>query len=197
MWEIVSKEQTANYARVNIQNIDDYWYTNIVGMIEKYTGWRYLNDATSVTERYHGTGTPFLAIHAPINTITSIVVSTATISSSLYSYDWNKVYLINDELNAGYAHNVFKQGIKNVVVNYNVGGTSSLPVHLSESLQQTMLMCLKELIAIPRNEGSDQTLRKYRPDRTMMPEEVLKSYGVHGKIQGIMKANLPMRLRVT
>lgn len=197
MWDIVSKEQTATYARVSIQNIDDYWYDNIVGMVEHFTGWRHLDEAQNIVTRCHGTGTPFLAIHAPINTITSIVVSQETISSSLYTYDWNKVYMINDDLNTGYANNFFKRGVKNVVVTYNVGGTSNLPTYLFESLQQSMLMCLKELIAIPRNEGSDQTLRKYRPDRTMMPEEVLKSYGVHGKIQGILKANLPMRLRVT
>ena len=53
------------------------------------------------------------------------------------------------------------------------------------------------MVAIPRNEGSDQVLRKYRPDRTMMPEEVLKSYGVHGKIMGIIQANLPRRIKVT
>lgn len=193
MWTIVTKEQSAEYARVNTLSIDDAWYDIMIGAIETYTGWHYLESPTDRIDRFHGTGTPYLLCKTPINSVSSIIVSGSSLSSSEYSAEWNKIYLIND----GTVSNIFKNGIKNVIVSYNVGGTNSLPSNYIESLRSTLLMCLKEFIAIPRNEGSDQTLRKYRPDRTMMPEEVLKSYGIHGKIQGIMKANLPSRIRVT
>jgi len=197
MWQIITKEQAAEFARVNVQSVDDIWYDNIVGIVERYTGWSHLEEAATITERFHGNGTPFLLCQHPINSVTSIQVSNSLLSSSSYIVDWSKIYLINDDVGNGIPLNVFKKGIKNILITYNAGGTDSLPSSYLQSLKNTLLLCLKEMIAIPRNEGSDQTLRKYRPDRTMAPEEVLQSYGIHGKIQGIIKTNLPNRIRVT
>lgn len=195
MWTIISKDRAAEFARVNVDSIDDLWYDEILGTIEVYTGWYSLENGIDVTERRHGSNSPLLLLKSPINSISSIIINGSLLSSSAYDYDWNKVYMINESSDAPLA--VFSKGIKNIIISYNVGGTDSLPSKYLNALQMTMLLCMKEYVAIPRGEGSDQTLRKYRPDRTQAPEEVLQSQGIHGKIQGILRVNLPSRIRVT
>lgn len=195
MWKIITKEEASEFARVSINSIDDIIYDTTLGLIEVHTGWRNLDDPINTIKYAHGIGSPILLLDAPINSITYIKIDGVTIDSSLYYADWNKVYMKNnsDRLSL----NVFPVGIGNIEVSYEQGGSETLPESYRQSLIATTLLCVKEMIAIPRNEGSDQVLKKYRPDRTMMPEETLKNYGVHGKIMGIIRANLPSRIRVT
>lgn len=194
MWQIISKDAAAQYARMAIGSIDDLWYDTTLGIIETYCGWSNLEEAVDITETMHGNNSPILIVKAPIVSVTSISVDGTIISPTLYKYNWNKIYMTNNSDRTSLS--VFQRGIMNVVVSYRVGGISSLPEHYQDALKATMLLCIKEMVAVPRNEGSDQTLRKYRPDRTMMPEETLKNYGIHGKIMGIVKAQLPGRIKV-
>lgn len=194
MWTLVTKEELATYARININNIDESWYEIVLGIIEDRTGWNYLEDAQDVVDIVHGNGSPILAVRSPINSVSSIVINGATLASSAYTFTWNKIYMVNNTDRTSLS--VFSPGISNIRLSYNIGGIDSLPNHYQQALRSTLLLCLKEFVAIPRNEGSDQILKKYRPDRTMMPEEVLQSYGLHGKISGIIKTQLPQRVRI-
>lgn len=194
MWTIVTKNDVAEYARINISNIDDSWYDIVLGIVENKTGWFSLENAVDVTETVHGNNSPIMVVKAPINSITSIVANNSIISPSTYTFTWNKIYMKNKTDRSTLS--VFPPGIANIDITYNVGGTDSLPPDYQENLRATLLLCLKEFVAVPRNEGSDQMLKKYRPDRTMMPEEVLQSYGLHGKISGIIKSLLPNGIRI-
>lgn len=194
MWNIISKSDLAEFARISAGSIDDIWYDATLGIIETFTGWSHLEEPVNKIYTTHGHNSPILVSLSPINTVNSITVNSKVISPSLYFVSWDKIYMKNDDENRNM---VFVRGFGNITVDFNIGGTSAIPDHFQQALKGTLLLCLKEMVAIPRNEGSDQVLRKYRPDRTMMPEEVLKSYGVHGKIMGIVQANLPRRIRVT
>lgn len=195
MWNIVSRAEVANFARINEDNIDDIWYDTVLGIIETNTGWYSLEESMDVIDITHGHGSPILYVKSPINSVAYLKVDGATVSSSLYYASWEKIYIKNNSDRTYLS--VIKPGIANVEISYNIGGITALPSNYQESLKAVLLLCIKELIAIPRNEGSDQTLRKYRPDRTMMPEETLKNYGVHGKINGIIRSQLPARTKVT
>lgn len=195
MWKIISKSDAAEYARMSINSIDDLWYDTTLGLIEVHTGWASLDETMDDVRVLHGTNTPILLVPAPINSITYIKIDDVALSDGLYHYNWNKIYMKNASTRTSLS--TFPTGIANIEVSYNVGGITSLPDEYQSALKATLLLCIKEFVAIPRNEGSDQVLRKYRPDRTMMPEETLKNYGVHGKIMGIIRANLPSRIRVT
>ena len=194
MWTLITKNELAEYARINVNNIDDSWYNIILGIIEDKTGWSYLENAEDVVDVIHGNSSPILIGKSPINSISSIVVNGSALSPSVYTYTWNKIYMKNNTDRAYLS--VFPPGIANIQITYNVGGINSLPSTYQQALRATVLLCLKEFVAVPRNEGSDQVLKKYRPDRTMMPEEVLQSYGLHGKISGIIKSTLPLRIRI-
>jgi len=195
MWKIVSKDEVSNFARISAGSIEDMFYDTTLGVVETFTGWSNLEAPINIIHTAHGHGSPILLAHAPINSVASITVNGAVISPSLYYVSWDKIYMKNSEENPRLQ--VFKRGFANIELAYNIGGIASIPENYQQSLKATLLLCIKEMVAIPRNEGSDQVLRKYRPDRTMMPEEVLKSYGVHGKIMGIIQANLPRRIKVT
>lgn len=198
-WEIVTKNDAKQFIRVPTIEIQDLWYDLAVGLIEEHTGWT-LTAQSGITERVNGTGADYLETEKfPISAVTSIVVEASSLSSSFFAVRWNMIQLLSyrgeDITDYGglYSINEFPFGIGNVTVVYNAGGHTSLPNKYLRATQMTILMLIKEISTNFRGEGSDQRYKTYRPDRTQNPEEVLLNYGQHGKMQGILKANLPIK----
>ena len=201
-WEIVTKTDTAKFCRVATTELLDSWYDISLGLIERHTGWYSLSVEEDVVEYVNGPGNAILVPKFPINSVSSIYISGVILPSTYYYTAWNQIEIRTYRIDEVYDLTVqleritnwgeaFPFGIRNINLTYNVGGVESLPSKYLYSLKSTLLMVIKEFSTVPRNEGSDSMLKKYRPDRTMLPEEVLTSYGVHGKIKGILKAMLP------
>lgn len=198
-WEIVTKNDAKEFIRVPTLDIQDLWYDMALGLIEDHTGWT-LEAQSGITERANGSGTDILETEIfPIQSVSSIVIESNGLSSGFYTTRWNWIQLLSyrgeDITDYGglYSITEFPFGIGNVTITYNAGGYDSLPNKYKRATQLTMLMLIKEISTNFRGEGSDQMYKKYRPDRTQNPEEVLLNYGQHGKMQGILKANLPIR----
>lgn len=203
-WEIITKTQTADFARVTEAQLSDLWYDIALGMVERFTGWRSLSDAKTVAEYVDGSGSSILIPNIPINTVTSVQVHGISLPSGYYYAAWNGIELRTYRPGEDFETTVwlervtsfgeiFPFGLKNIYVDYNYGGTASLPSEYLTAVKSALLQIIKELSTVPRTEGSDSMLKKYRPDRTMNPEEVLQNYGVHGKINGILLATLPKK----
>lgn len=201
-WEIVTQTEAANFARVQENQLDNVWYDIALGMIEAHTGWESLTQATNVSEYLDGNGSSILKTRLPLNSVSLVQVVGTTVPSTYYNVAWYglemrsyvpgdtfQTYMLLERLLA--YENIFPIGIKNVYAVYNYGGTASLPSKYYNATKSALLQIIKELSTVPRTEGSDSMLKKYRPDRTMQPEEVLRSYGVHGKVYGILLATLP------
>lgn len=196
-WDIVSKEDTKQFIRVPVDDIQDLWYDLALGMIEEHTGWTLESD-TNITELVNGTGADYIQVaNFPIASVASISIESLGISSGFYATRWYMIQLLSyrgdsiTDYGGLYSICEFPYGIGNVTVTYNCGGFDSLPNKYARATQLTMLMLMKEISTNFRGEGSDQRYKNYRPDRTQNPEEVLLNYGQHGKMQGILKANLP------
>ena len=201
-WEIVSKVDVATFARVTQDMLRDVWYTTALGHIERYTGWQKLTAAENITEYVDGSGDAILTPRVPINTVTTIQVHGTPLPSGYWASTWDGIRLRSYRPGESFETTVFLErttsfgeifpfGLSNIYLSYNVGGIASLPVEYSEAVKEALLLVIKEFSVVPRMEGSDSMLKKYRPDRTMVPEEVLHNYGLHGKINGILRAILP------
>lgn len=201
-WEIVTQTETADFARVSVTQLQDIWYDMAVGMVEQYTGWSSLSTPENAQEYVNGSGSSLLRIKSPVNTVSVLEIHGVSVPASLYYVNWygiemrsyvpDSILYITYSMERSFAlDNVFPFGIKNVYVEYNYGGISSLPDKYKNALKWALLQIIKEMSTVPRTEGSDSMLRKYRPDRTLLPEEVLRMYGIHGKILGILGATLP------
>lgn len=203
-WTIVTEEETASYCRVVASFLRPEWYTLALGAIENYTGWYSLDEAETVQDYFDGSGSSHLRPLFPINSVTSIQVHGITVPAAYYYVKWNAIQMRSYRPDQSYATTllldretaygtVFPYGMKNIYVDFNVGGTASLPAKYLNNLRLCLLMIIKEFTVMPRGEGSDYKMNKWRPDRTLNPEEVLTSYGVHGKINGIIRAFLPRK----
>lgn len=198
-WDIVSKADVSKFVRVPLTEMQDIWYEMAVGLIEEFTGWT-LTAQSAITERVDGNGTDFIMVNRfPISAVTSLTLEGSSISSTYYGVTWDsiKLYSYRGEditIYTGlYAINYFPYGSGNITVVYNAGGYASLPNKYYQSVRSCLFMIIKEFSTNFRGEGSDQMYKKYRPDRTQNPEEVLLNYGQHGKIMGIIKAFLPQK----
>lgn len=201
-WELADKEEVAEYCRTTQQFLRDEWYDSALGMVEDHTGWYSLTTPIDVDEYVSGNGSAILVPKTPINSVTSVYVQGTLLPAVYYYVAWNGIEIVTYRpgevydvtVQLGYRLNwgeVFPDGLRNIRLVYNVGGMTSLPTEYQYKFKLAMLMIIKELSTVPRNEGSDTMLNKYRPDRTMLPEEVLTSYGMHGKINGILNSVLP------
>lgn len=201
-WEIITQTQAANFSRVQESQLDNVWYDIAIGAIESHTGWESLAQTQTIAEYLDGTGSNILKTRLPLNSVSLVQVVGTTVPSSYYYAGWYGIemrsyvpgdtfqtYMLLERLLA--YENIFPMGLKNVYVEYNYGGISSLPNKYIAAIKSCLLQIIKEISTVPRTEGSDSMLKKYRPDRTLMPEEVLREYGVHGKIHGILAASLP------
>lgn len=198
-WVIVSKQEASQFIRVALSEVQDIWYDMAVGLIEEHTGWT-LTAESSITERVDGLGTDYFELKKyPIASVTSVTLQGSAVNSNYYNVEWDKVRLYSYRgedltLYTGlYSLDYFPYGSGNLTVVYNAGGYASLPNRYLQAVKACILMVCKEFSTNFRGEGSDQMYRKYRPDRTQNPEEVLMSYGQHGKITGILKAFLPRK----
>lgn len=196
-WEIVSDTDVANYVRFPVNNLRDAWYDQAIGIIEGFTGWS-LTEENNITEVLDGTGTSDLKPEKiPISSVTSINISGINIPTSYYYVTWSGIKLkshrdFSVQLSSGLYEIIdFPYGVANITIEYSCGGFNILPRKYQEAIKAATFMIIKEYTVIPRSEGSDQVMRTYRPDRTMLPEEVLMNYGTHGKIRGILNAMLP------
>lgn len=198
-WEIVSSSIVKDFIRVPQSDMQDIWYDMAVGLIEEHTGWN-LTATLGITEKTDGNGTDFLAVqNAPIASVASVKVEGDTIPSGYYHVRWDSIRLLSYRgedvslYNGLYSITHFPFGVGNIEIVYDGGGATALPNKYLQSVKSCILMVCKEFSTNFRGEGSDQMYRKYRPDRTQNPEEVLLNYGQHGKITGILKAFLPTR----
>lgn len=203
-WIIITQAEAADFARVTEAQLQDDWYNIALGMIEQHTGWRSLETAVNAQEYVDGTGTYIIKPSPPINSVSLVQIHGETVPSAYYYVNWYgiemRTYIPGDsyqltlllDRKTGF-NNIFPFGIKNVYLEYNYGGTASFPSRYLDSIKWAALQIVKEISTVPKTEGSDSMLKKYRPDRTMLPEEVLRMYGVHGKILGILAATLPSK----
>lgn len=198
-WNIVTKQQASDFVRVPLSKMEDIWYDMAIGLIEDHTGWT-LTATSAITERVAGNGTDILMVSKyPISSVTSVTVEGVSLNSSYYGVYWDSIQLYSYRgeditLYTGlYSINWFPYGVGNITVVYNAGGYSSLPNNYLQAVRACILMVCKEFSTNFRGEGSDQMYKKYRPDRTQNPEEVLLNYGQHGKINGILAKFLPQR----
>lgn len=203
-WTIITEAETADFARVTEAQLQDDWYDMALAMVEQHTGWRSLEAAVNATEYVDGSGTYIIKQAPPINSVSLVQIHGETVPAAYYYVNWYgiemRTYIPGDsyqltlllDRKTGF-NNIFPFGIKNVYLEYNYGGTASLPTRYQDSLKWAMLQIVKEISTVPKTEGSDSMLKKYRPDRTMLPEEVLRMYGIHGKILGILSATLPSK----
>jgi len=201
-WAIVTKTEAANFARVTEPQLQDVWYDAALALIENYTGWHSLEVPKTASEYVDGNGSQILHPNLPVNSVNLIQIHGQTVPSAYYHVNWYGVemrtYIPGDvyishmlfERKLG-AQNIFPYGIKNIYIEYSYGGTSSMPKRLVDNIKWGLLQIIKEISTVPKNEGSDSMLKKYRPDRTLLPEEVLSNYGLHGKIRGILMATFP------
>lgn len=206
MWEIISKEEVSQFIRVPVLEISDLWYDLVISLIEDYTGWYSLDYAEDIIEDIDGDGSAFLRTQIPINSVSTILLNGVGVPSSYYSTKWHGVTLktyISDTsiIDHEMFYNMyefgfyFPIGLSNINVSYNAGGISSLPARYRNKIRTALLLCIKELSIIPRNEGSDQMMREYVPRKQTNRGEVLKRFGVHGKIMGIIESILPPKSR--
>lgn len=202
-WELVSKSDVAKNIRVAAPDIQDIWYDSAIGLVERFTGWN-LVAAQSYTEYGDGNGSEIFTPEVlPLNSVSSLKISTQLIPSTAYLVRWDGVYFKTPEVlpTTPYTtsliyYNHFPFGIGNVYIEYNGGGITNLPSKYSSYLPMTLTYIIKELSVLFRNEGSDNVLEKYRPDRSQVKEEVLQNYGIHGKVRGIIKSWYPIKMRV-
>lgn len=200
-WEIVSKESVASFIRVPEDRMMDVWYDMSIGLIEDHTGW-YLDAQTNITELTSGNGSNFLVPDVvPIASVSSIRIEGSLVPPTHYVTSWDmiqlKSYRSDDILQSDMLYSIgeFNLGTRNIEIVYNSAGYNGLPRKYKEALKSCIFFICKEFSVNFRGEGSDQMMRKYRPDRTMNPEEVLMSYGQHGKIKGILNTILPLHKR--
>ena len=198
-WEIVTKADVQSFTRIPLVEMQDIWYEMAVGLIEEHTGWT-LTAESNITEKVNGTGADFIQpSQIPISSVSSVTVLSSSLSSGFYKVNWHVIQLLSyrgdDITDYGglYSITEFPYGIGNVTVVYDAGGYSSLPNKYLRAVQMCMFFLIKEISQNFRGEGSDARYKKYRPDRTQNPEEVLENYGQHGKMFGIMNRFLPKR----
>ena len=203
-WEIITKEDAANFARITTAQLQDIWYDVALAAIENYTGWQSLTEAADISEYIDGPGSSILVPRLPINTVSLLQIYGSSVPTSYYYVTWNGVEMRTYRPGETYETtvyfervtsfgDVFPFGIRNIYITYNYGGIGSLPNEYLGLVKDSLLQVIKEFSVVPRSEGSDTMLKKYRPDRTLQPEEILSNYGIHGKIKGILQATLPRR----
>lgn len=198
-WDIISVDQASKFIRIPQSEIQDFWYDVSIGLIEQHTGWT-LDIVDNIDEKIDGTDSTHIEVtQFPISSVSQVKVMGDIIPSSYYAVKWNMIQLLSYRgedvsiYNGLYSIDVFPYGVGNVQVIYDCGGVNSLPNKYKQAVTMCLLMLCKEISTNFRGEGSDQILRKFRPDRTQNPEEVLINYGQHGKMEGILKALLPKR----
>lgn len=200
-WDILTKEQVSSFIRVPEDRMVDDWYDMAIGHIESHTGW-YLDPVLNITEIISGAGADYIVPdYVPISSVTSIQVNGITVPPTYYVVSWDMIQLKShrpDDVTAAqmlYTINDFTLGSKNINISYSSSGYNGLPRKYKEPVKLCIYFICKEISVNFRGEGSDQIMRKYRPDRTMNPEEVLMGYGQHGKIMGILNTLLPQHKR--
>jgi hypothetical protein len=200
-FEIISKEDVAKMIRLPIAKIEDTWYDQTLGLIEQYTGLFSLSEAQDIDDVLDGDGGYYLSLQRPLNSVSSVWMDGYTIPANYYLARWDGLYLktyytvnLPYESNLRYA-NEFTPGIGNIQISYNAGGVVNLPSKYYKSLQATIVLCLQAWATMPREEGSDQLMRNFRPvnQEYQRKDEALSERGVHGKIRDIIRTTLPKR----
>ena len=202
-WELVSKTDVAKNIRIAAPDIQDLWYDSAVGLVERFTGWNLLSPQ-DYTQYGDGNGSEiFMPEVLPINSVSLLKILGQEIPITSYLVRWDGVYFKTPEVLSSTPYttslvyyNRFPFGIGNVYIEYNAGGPANLPNKYAAYLPMTLTYIIKELSVLFRNEGSDSVLEKYRPDRSQVKEEVLQSYGIHGKVRGIIKSWYPIKMRI-
>lgn len=191
----------SQYIRMPTSQIDDIWYTWCMALIQKHTGWYSLDEAKTLTDQYlDGDGSAYLRTRRPLNSISSLLVNGTSLSDAHYLARWDGVYLRTFYQSESFIYSdyrytgFFPEGIGNIKITYNAGGTDNLPEEYLGALQASLVLIVKEFSTLPRQEGSDQIMKRYNPNRTAEPEEALRTFGIHGKIQGILNSTLPKRI---
>lgn len=196
-WEIVTKANVSSISGIKEASLQDWWYAAAVALVTRHANINNIGTLTSVTETKNGNGGSILLVNRPpISSVTSLYIDDVLVDPADYIYSGQYVTLLteNDLLSTSLPVQkelIFDQGIGNVVITY-VSGSATI----DNSVGLTIAFIVKELANLSTQEGADARLQFYQPAKSRASEEPLFEWGVHGKIMGIIKTFLGVKMKV-
>lgn len=186
-WEIVTKAEAAKLAGARESDMRDEWYDMAIGAIERMTGVKNLGSTANVTETSNGDGTGLLLVRQPpIVSVTSLTNNGIAVDPDNYVVYTSFVEI--DPSSGGIDR--FDKGVGNVVIQY-VSGTNG-----DQATKLAAVLIIKELASMSLGEGAESKIQFYKPGQSAATEEPLRQWGIHGKIAGIIKTLLGVKMRV-
>lgn len=202
-FEIVDKSIVSDMIRMPASKIRDEYYDMAIGQIQLHTGWRYLNYNVDLVQIKDGDDSFYLQLQKPVNTVSYVKINNTPVPSAYYVVRWDGIYMKTEPQSVDliyetslYSPNCFSLGIGNIEVSYNCGGIANLPYEYQEAIKLAIILIIQTLSTLPREEGSDQILRNYKPQNQEYErkDESQSGVGIHGKIRDIIFKTLPRRI---
>lgn len=197
-WELVTKSEVSDYVQVPESSLVDDYYNGALQVISEHTGEYYIgSDGVSITDIINGNGrTSITVTKPPIISLTSVSIDGYAIDNSTLGTTKSTIYFkTNPALVSSllYVPGIFSKGRGNVTISYVAGmPLASVPDHYKLAL----MLILREILVVPRSEGSDARLQFTVPDYRIMRRETLMQLGIGGKIKQICESLLPAKGKI-
>lgn len=184
-WEIITKDNAANHARLPNTILQDFWYDVAVDAVRRWQGMYWIGAAepvlTVTNEKHNGNGTPTIKLRwSPIVSLTSVSIDDVAWPSTSFSLDSNNGILAM--YNGTPEKGTFNRGLGNVSVSYTTGN-SDVPSIVKLALFQIVAYCARNY----EHFGSDSNL-KYASGKNQKTgdESAPKQFGLHSAIRKIL-----------
>lgn len=173
-WEIVTKQEVRSVHPMDVTEMPDLWSEMVEALIRQHLSSPNLGKPASVTEVHSGDGTSMLLVKSPpIDSVTSITVAQATLTSADYVVFPNHIQL---------KHQVFPEGNLNVEVTYVSGGTVDPTVKLAA------VAMIAAIANYQGRHGADASMKWANVDQQMAGEETpTRNIGLTSHLKTIMK----------
>lgn len=174
-WRMCSKEDVVSIHPVPVADLQDGWSEMVEGLIREYMDMPYYADPTAVTnEKHSGDGSNLLVVRRPpIISVTSLLVSDASLQPSDYVVFPNHVLLKNQ---------TFPEGSLNVDISYQSG-----TAEVSQSVRLAAIAMIVAIINYRKRYGADSSIKWSSNDTKAGEESPNLNVGLTSHLTQIMK----------
>lgn len=156
-WEIVTKTEAANHARLPSTAIQDFWYDVAIDAVRRWQGtyWIGANESvlTVTNEKHNGNGTPSIKLKwSPVISVVSTTIDGTVWPNESFSVDYGHgiIGIYDGTPEKGR----FSRGIGNIIVSYSAGN-SDVSAITKLALLQIIAYCARNY----EHFGSDSNLK--------------------------------------
>jgi hypothetical protein len=184
-WEIVTKTEAANHARLPSTTIQDFWYDVAIDAVRRWQGIYWIGSSESVltvtNEKHNGNGTPAIKLRwSPIVSVSSVTIDNVVWPSDSFSIDYSHgiIGLYDGTPEKG----KFNRGIGNVIISYSAG-SDDVSAIIKLALLQIIAYCARNY----EHFGSDANLKYASASgQKIGAESPPRQSGLHSAIKRIL-----------